>query len=150
MGCTHYSSNSFLQYLMVKTYSAVLRLVLENQQPLQFGIPSLVLNEYNARPDVYPAELPTRKRPIGVVITPTKGLANNIVHFSPLFYLLYSRLSRFSNCQNSMSLLSHTAMKPWAKHERLGSDWQMWLRNALDGRWSVWTRSTCATKSGGK
>ena len=77
-----------------------------------FAIPGLVLKEYNAHPDAYPAGLPTRKRPIGVVITPTKGLANNIVHFSPPFYLLCSLLSRFSNCQNLMCLLSRTATKP--------------------------------------
>ena len=77
-----------------------------------FAIPGLVLNEYNAHPDAYPAGLPTRKRPIGVVITPTKGLANNIVHLSPPFYLLCSLLSRFSNCQNLMCLLSRTATKP--------------------------------------
>jgi superfamily II DNA helicase RecQ len=33
-----------------------------------FAIPGLVLNEYNAHPDAYPAGLPTRKRPIGVVM----------------------------------------------------------------------------------
>ena len=50
-----------------------------------FAIPGLVLNEYNAHPDAYPAGFPTQKRPIGVVITPTKGLANNTVHFLPYF-----------------------------------------------------------------
>jgi len=65
-----------------------------------FAIPGLILVEYNAHPDAYPAGLPTRKRPIGVVITPTKGLANNIVHFSWIFHVSCSRLSRFSNCQN--------------------------------------------------
>ena len=30
-----------------------------------FAIPGLVLKEYNAHPDAYPAGLPTRKRPIG-------------------------------------------------------------------------------------
>ena len=42
-----------------------------------FAITGLILTKYNAHPDAYPAGLPTRKRPIGVVITPTKGLANN-------------------------------------------------------------------------
>ena len=69
-----------------------------------FAIPGLVLNEYNAHPDAYPAGFPTQKRPIGVVITPTKGLANNTVHFLPHFYLFYSQLSRFWNYQNLMSL----------------------------------------------
>ena len=115
-----------------------------------FAIPCLILIEYNAHPEAYPAGLPTRKRPIGVVITPTKGLANNIVGFSPFFNVSCSRISRFSNYRKWMYLLSHTATKPWVKHERLESVWQIWLRNVLDGRWSVWTRSTCATKSGGK
>ncbi|KIJ92170.1 hypothetical protein K443DRAFT_108621, partial [Laccaria amethystina LaAM-08-1] len=45
-----------------------------------FSIPTLVLLEYNKHPNTYVAGLPTRKRPIGVVVTPTKGLADNIVH----------------------------------------------------------------------
>jgi superfamily II DNA/RNA helicase len=53
-----------------------------------FSIPCLVLMEYNEHPNQYPAGLPTRKRPIGVVITPTKGLANNIVPFS-LFFITF-------------------------------------------------------------
>lgn len=50
-----------------------------------FAVPGLVLVDYNAHPDAYPAGFPTRKRPIGVVITPTKGLASNIVLFPPRF-----------------------------------------------------------------
>ena len=46
------------------------------------------------------------KRSIGVVITPTKGLANNIVHFLPFSHVVRSPHSRYSNCQNWMSLLS--------------------------------------------
>ena len=65
-----------------------------------FAVPALVLLEYNAHPDAYPAGLPTRKRPIGVVITPTKGLANNIVHFPPFSHVARSPLSRYLNCQN--------------------------------------------------
>lgn len=48
-------------------------------KPAAFSVPSLVLLEYNKHPDVYPSCLLTRKRPVGLVITPTKGLANNIV-----------------------------------------------------------------------
>lgn len=44
-----------------------------------FAIPCLVLLEYNKNPEAYPRGLPTRAKPIGVVITPTKGLANNTV-----------------------------------------------------------------------
>ncbi|KAJ7245376.1 P-loop containing nucleoside triphosphate hydrolase protein [Mycena haematopus] len=44
-----------------------------------FSVPILVLNEYNAHRDLYPAGLPTRSDPVGMVVTPTKGLAANIV-----------------------------------------------------------------------
>jgi superfamily II DNA/RNA helicase len=44
-----------------------------------FSVPILVLNEYNNNPHLYPAGLPTRHGPVGIIVTPTKGLANNIV-----------------------------------------------------------------------
>jgi superfamily II DNA/RNA helicase len=44
-----------------------------------FSVPILVLREYNANPALYPPGLRTRLSPVGVVVTPTKGLANNIV-----------------------------------------------------------------------
>ena len=53
-----------------------------------FSIPCLVLIEYNQHPESYPANLPTRSRPIGVVVTPTKGLASNIV-LLPSSYTFY-------------------------------------------------------------
>jgi superfamily II DNA/RNA helicase len=58
-----------------------------------FTIPCLILVEYNKNPEVYPAGFPTRKRPIGIVITPKKGIANNIVCFSSasLNYLLRAK-----------------------------------------------------------
>ncbi|KAJ7116267.1 hypothetical protein C8R43DRAFT_902419, partial [Mycena crocata] len=43
-----------------------------------FSVPILTLNEYNANRHLYP-DLPTRLNPVGLVVTPTKGLANNIV-----------------------------------------------------------------------
>lgn len=49
-----------------------------------FSVPILVLNEYNTNRHLYPAHLPTRLHPVGLVVTPTKGLANNIVRFIPL------------------------------------------------------------------
>ena len=61
-----------------------------------FTIPGLVL-KYNAHPDTYPAGLPTRKRPIDVVITPTKGLATDIIRFLPFSHVACSPLSRFLN-----------------------------------------------------
>ena len=45
-----------------------------------FSVPTLVLLEYNKHLEVYVAGLPTQNRPIRVVITPAKGLADNIVH----------------------------------------------------------------------
>ena len=48
-----------------------------------FSIPTLVLLEFNKHPDMYLAVLPTQRRPIRVVVTPTKGLVDNIVcHFA--------------------------------------------------------------------
>ncbi|KAJ6578365.1 hypothetical protein B0H19DRAFT_882876, partial [Mycena capillaripes] len=44
-----------------------------------FLVPILVLDEYNSNRSIYPSGLPTRTDPVGIVVTPTKGLANNIV-----------------------------------------------------------------------
>jgi len=49
-----------------------------------------------------------------------------------------------------MSLHSHIAKKLWVLHERLGSVWQVKSKNALNGRSSVWTQSTCTTGNGEK
>ncbi|KAF8219123.1 hypothetical protein L208DRAFT_1343138, partial [Tricholoma matsutake] len=57
-----------------------------------------ILTEYNRHLDKYPAGLPTRKRPIGVVITPMKGLTNNIV-----FELSKLNISAFSYCHETLS-----------------------------------------------
>ncbi|KAJ7804881.1 hypothetical protein B0H14DRAFT_3773290 [Mycena olivaceomarginata] len=43
-----------------------------------FAVPIIVLKEMARNPDLYP-DLPTRALPMGIVITPTKGLAANIV-----------------------------------------------------------------------
>ncbi|KAJ7725477.1 P-loop containing nucleoside triphosphate hydrolase protein [Mycena metata] len=43
-----------------------------------FAVPIIVLLELAQNPDLYP-DLPSRALPIGIVITPTKGLAANIV-----------------------------------------------------------------------
>ena len=47
-----------------------------------FSVPILMLLEYNKHPAAYVAGLPTGKQPIRVVITPSKGLTDNIVHLS--------------------------------------------------------------------
>jgi superfamily II DNA/RNA helicase len=67
-----------------------------------FAIPCLVLLEYNNNPDTYPLGLPTRAKPIGIVITPTKGLANNIIRpfFSLSIQIHHSQLVRLTNCPN--------------------------------------------------
>ena len=72
-----------------------------------FSIPCLVLSEYNRNSDAYLAGLPTRTRPIGVVITPTKGLANNVVCFlsavSKEFHsmlIAFYKLFRSTKCRN--------------------------------------------------
>jgi len=43
-----------------------------------FGVPLVVLLEMALNPTVYP-DLPYRAKPVGIVVTPTKGLAANIV-----------------------------------------------------------------------
>jgi superfamily II DNA/RNA helicase len=62
-----------------------------------FAIPCLVLLEYNNNPEEYPRGLPTRAKPIGVVITPTKGLASNIVRSFAPFSIYSSWLARSTN-----------------------------------------------------
>ncbi|KAJ6449538.1 hypothetical protein C8R45DRAFT_849659, partial [Mycena sanguinolenta] len=44
-----------------------------------FSVPHLVLQEYNAYPELYLRGLRTRIGAVGIVVTPTKGLTNNIV-----------------------------------------------------------------------
>lgn len=45
-----------------------------------FGIPILVHLEISQNPALYPSfNIPIRTDPIGIVVTPTKGLASNIV-----------------------------------------------------------------------
>jgi superfamily II DNA/RNA helicase len=66
-----------------------------------FSIPTLVLLEYNKHPNVYVAGLPTRKRPIGVVVTPTKGLADNIACLFAIFCCYTHEFrTRFTSFQN--------------------------------------------------
>jgi hypothetical protein len=48
-----------------------------------FSIPILILNEYNKTPEVFPSGLRRFAKPVGLVITPTKGLANNLVRIIP-------------------------------------------------------------------
>ncbi|KAJ6457139.1 P-loop containing nucleoside triphosphate hydrolase protein [Mycena vitilis] len=63
-----------------------------------FSVPILALNEYNANPALYPAGLPTRKHPFGLVITPTKGLAANIVR-----EIVRMGVSAFAFCRESLA-----------------------------------------------
>ncbi|KDR81243.1 hypothetical protein GALMADRAFT_208044 [Galerina marginata CBS 339.88] len=63
-----------------------------------FTIPCLVLLEYNKNPESYPQGLPTRAKPTGVVITPTKGLANDIVD-----ELSKLNVSGFSHCAKTLT-----------------------------------------------
>ncbi|KAF7339867.1 p-loop containing nucleoside triphosphate hydrolase protein [Mycena venus] len=63
-----------------------------------FSVPILVLNEYNANRHLYPPNLPTRERPVGLVVTPTKGLADNIV-----LELTKLGIAAFSYCRESLA-----------------------------------------------
>ncbi|PPR04699.1 hypothetical protein CVT26_015024 [Gymnopilus dilepis] len=71
-----------------------------------FSIPTLVLQEYNRTPGTYIAGLPSRTRPIGVVITPTKGLAQNIVH-----ELSKLSVSAFSYCKETLTEARKTGVR---------------------------------------
>ncbi|KAJ7633588.1 P-loop containing nucleoside triphosphate hydrolase protein, partial [Mycena polygramma] len=63
-----------------------------------FSVPILVLTEYNAHPALYPAGLRTRLNPVGIVITPTKGLASNIV-----LELQRMNIRAFAYCKESLA-----------------------------------------------
>ncbi|KAF8160000.1 P-loop containing nucleoside triphosphate hydrolase protein [Crassisporium funariophilum] len=70
-----------------------------------FAIPCLVLLEYNKNPETYHRGLPTRAKPIGIVITPTKGLANNIVD-----ELSKLNVSGFSYCAETLTEARKTGL----------------------------------------
>ena len=78
-----------------------------------FSIPTLVLLEYKKHPDAYVAGLPTRRRPTGGVVTPTKGLADNIVRLFAIFCRSAHefRPTRCMSFRNSTSLHSRTPKK---------------------------------------
>ncbi|KAJ7478915.1 P-loop containing nucleoside triphosphate hydrolase protein [Mycena latifolia] len=63
-----------------------------------FSVPILVLNEYNNHRELYPAVLPTRLNPVGMVVTPTKGLAANIV-----LELARMKVSGFAYCREALA-----------------------------------------------
>ncbi|KAF8144095.1 P-loop containing nucleoside triphosphate hydrolase protein [Mycena galopus ATCC 62051] len=62
-----------------------------------FSVPIIVLQELASHPELYP-DLPVRALPVGIVITPTKGLAANIV-----FELKKLDISAFPYCQETVS-----------------------------------------------
>jgi len=57
-----------------------------------FAIPCLVLLEYNKNTQAYPCGLPTQARPIGIVITPIKGLATVCCIFTLSRFLSHGSL----------------------------------------------------------
>ncbi|KAF8144805.1 P-loop containing nucleoside triphosphate hydrolase protein [Mycena galopus ATCC 62051] len=62
-----------------------------------FAVPIVVLKELASHPELYP-NLPARALPVGIVVTPTKGLAANIV-----FELKNLGVSAFPYCQETVS-----------------------------------------------
>ncbi|KAJ6505453.1 P-loop containing nucleoside triphosphate hydrolase protein [Mycena sanguinolenta] len=81
-----------------------------------FSIPILVLSEYNANSTLYPAGLRTRVGPVGVVVTPTKGLANNIVLELSKFQvsgLAYCRESLAEARRNAVNLTEEIKTCRW-------------------------------------
>ncbi|KAJ6549201.1 hypothetical protein B0H10DRAFT_2128997 [Mycena sp. CBHHK59/15] len=63
-----------------------------------FSVPILALNEYNKNRHLYAANLPTRLHPVGIVVTPAKGLANNIV-----LELQKLGISAFAYCRETLA-----------------------------------------------
>ncbi|KAK6996217.1 p-loop containing nucleoside triphosphate hydrolase protein [Favolaschia claudopus] len=63
-----------------------------------FSIPILAMNEYTKYPDLYPRGLASKANPVGIVITPTKGLALNIV-----IELQRLGISAFAYCRESLA-----------------------------------------------
>jgi Lhr-like helicase len=54
-----------------------------------FSIPILVLLHYNRNSGKFPAGYRTKEHPVGIVITPTKGLSYNLVcvcHYNKFFF----------------------------------------------------------------
>jgi superfamily II DNA/RNA helicase len=51
-----------------------------------FAVPILAHMEINSNPSEYP-KVPTRTRPFGLVVTPTNGLAGNIVRLTSAAHL---------------------------------------------------------------
>ncbi|KAL0566094.1 hypothetical protein V5O48_015923 [Marasmius crinis-equi] len=51
-----------------------------------FTVPLVIHQEVHLHPELYP-NLPTRKNPMAIVVTPTKGLSNSIVHEAESFGL---------------------------------------------------------------
>ncbi|KAJ7743228.1 P-loop containing nucleoside triphosphate hydrolase protein, partial [Mycena maculata] len=113
-----------------------------------FSVPILALHEYNKNPTLYPAGLRTRLNPVGIVVTPTKGLASNIVlelgHLNVAAFA-YSRESLAEARRSGVSLADeikgcekwqvvcvdpeHLKTKEW----REISEFPLWRDNVLYG-----------------
>lgn len=74
-----------------------------------FAVPLIVLREMARNPHLY-QDLPTRALPQGIVVTPTKGLAANIVRFH-FPYCTYINIFRCSSSVNSAFQRSRIATK---------------------------------------
>ncbi|KAJ7210266.1 P-loop containing nucleoside triphosphate hydrolase protein, partial [Mycena haematopus] len=83
-----------------------------------FSVPILVLQEYNANPDLYPRGLRTRVESAGMVITPTKGLANNVV-----LELKKLGISAFAYCRESLADARRNGVK--LTEEIIAGKWQV-------------------------
>ncbi|KAJ6524201.1 P-loop containing nucleoside triphosphate hydrolase protein [Mycena capillaripes] len=62
-----------------------------------FAVPIIILREMARNPRSYP-DLPVRQLPLGIVVTPTKGLAANIV-----YELKKLRIPAFAYCQDTVT-----------------------------------------------
>ena len=113
-----------------------------------FSVPILALNEYNNNPHLYAPNLRTRVEPVGIVVTPTKGLANNIVGTLPS---ILSPSQCCDRCWNSASLEYQrwrTVVRLWLMLVGKAGIWRRKSRNVLNGRSSALIQSISGTKNG--
>ena len=82
MDCMQSNLSSFLLFWMERIRSDVLQLGMESQGILNANSCATGVQKH---PDAYVADLPIRRRPIGVAVTPTKGLVDNIIRLFAIF-----------------------------------------------------------------
>lgn len=116
-----------------------------------FGVPILVHLEISRNPASYPAfNVPIRSNPVGVVVTPTKGLASDIVRILKIDLYLQANSFDFrsSDCKRTSTSLDLPTLQIISpQNVELVS---MLSRRSLHASTTsfVWTQNTCANANG--